>query len=159
MPLENCDGARNQAQEETEKVMSQVALWVSMLRSCLRPLELLGALLVDGQHPMAGFLRAPLLCRLDVTGTLETQLFAATACTWAVQSFFGDGSCVPSSRLWSVPGPPEPLVELPPPVRLVLRNPPGTTAPLWHALINVQGVPARLHPRQRRISPDAVLKT
>ena len=59
VPLENCDGSRNQAQEETEKVMSQVAMWVSMLRSCLLPLELLGAPLVGGQHPMAGFLRAP----------------------------------------------------------------------------------------------------
>ena len=43
--------------------------------------------------------------------------------------FTGGGSCVPSSRLGSVPGPPEPLAELPPPVRLVLLNPPGTTAP------------------------------
>ena len=32
-------------------------------------------------------------------------------------------------------------------------------APLWHALINVQGVPARLHPQQRRLGPEAVLKT
>ena len=54
--------------------MSQVAMWVSMLRSCLLPLELLEAPLVDGQHPMAGFLRAPYLCRLDAPETLETQL-------------------------------------------------------------------------------------
>ena len=75
--------------------------------------------------------------------------FAAKACTWAVQSFKGGGSCVLSSRLGSVPGPPEPLAELPPPVRLVFCNPPGMTAPLWHALINVHG-PARVHPRQNR---------
>ena len=59
----------------------------------------------------------------------------------------------------SVPGPPEPLAELPPPVRLVFCNPPGTMAPLWHALISVHGVPARVHPRQRRIGPEVVLKT
>ena len=75
VPLENCDGSRNQAQEETEEVMSQVTMWVSMLRSCLLPLELLGVPLVDGQHPMAGFLRAPHLCRLDAPGTLETELY------------------------------------------------------------------------------------
>ena len=28
VPLENCGGSRNQAQEETEEVMSQVAMWV-----------------------------------------------------------------------------------------------------------------------------------
>ena len=38
-------------------------------------------------------------------------------------------------------------------------NPPGIMTPLWHALIRVQGVPARVHPRQRRIGPEAVLKT
>ena len=54
VPLENCDGSRNQAQEETEEVMSQVAMWVSMLRSCLLPLVRLEAPLVDGQHLMAG---------------------------------------------------------------------------------------------------------
>ena len=69
--VENCDGSRNQAQEETEEVMSQVAMWVSMLRSCLLPLELLEAPLVDGEHPMAGFLRAPLLCRLDAQELLK----------------------------------------------------------------------------------------
>ena len=42
VPLENCDGSRYQAQEETEEVMSQVAMWVSMLKSCLLLLELLG---------------------------------------------------------------------------------------------------------------------
>ena len=67
----------------------------------------------------------------------------------------------PSSRLLEVD--PvchrEPLAELPPPVRLILLNPPGTTDPSWHALINVHGVPARLHPRQRKIGPEAVLKT
>ena len=84
--------------------------------------------------------------------------FAAGACTWAVQSFIRGGSCVPSSRLGSVSGPLEPLAELPPPVRLLLLNPPGTTAPSWHALINVHGVPARLHPRQRKIGSEAVLK-
>ena len=73
-PLENCDGSRNQAQEETEGVMSLVATWVSMLRSCLPPLELLGAQLVTGRHPMVEFLSAPHLCILDVPGTLETQL-------------------------------------------------------------------------------------
>ena len=35
--------------------MSQVAMWVSMLRSCLLPLERLEAQLVDSQHLMAGF--------------------------------------------------------------------------------------------------------
>ena len=74
VPLENCDGSRNQAQEETEEVMSQVAMCVSMLWSCLLPLELLEAPLVDGQHPMAGFLRALHLCGLDTPGTLDTQL-------------------------------------------------------------------------------------
>ena len=29
----------------------------------------------------------------------------------------------------------------------------------WHALINVHGVPTRVHPRQRRIGPKFVLKT
>ena len=43
--------------------------------------------------------------------------FAARACTWAVQSFIGGGSCVPSSRLGSVPRPPEPVAQLPPPLR------------------------------------------
>ena len=75
--LENCDGSRTQAQEETVKVMSQVAMWVSMLRSCLPPLEQFGAPLVDAQHPMAGFRRAPHLCRLDVPGTLGTQLLSS----------------------------------------------------------------------------------
>ena len=31
--------------------------------------------------------------------------------------------------------------------------------PFWHALISVHGVPARVHPRQRRIGPEVVLKT
>ena len=64
----------------------QVALWVSMLRSCLLPLELLEAPLMDGQHPMAGFLRAPHLSRLDAPGTLETQL----SCHPAIGSGFRD---------------------------------------------------------------------
>ena len=66
--------------------MSLVATWVSMLRSCLPPLELLGAPLVAGRHPMAGFLRAPHLCRLDAPGTLETQL----SCHPAIGSGFRD---------------------------------------------------------------------
>ena len=74
----------------------------------------------------------------------------AKACTWAVQSLKGGGSCMPSSRLGSVPGPPEPLVEPPSPVRLVLC---GT---LWSVY---KVFPTRLHPRQRRIGPEAVLKT
>ena len=49
VPLGNCDDSRNQAQEETEEVMSQVAMWVPMLRSCLLPLELVGTPLVDDQ--------------------------------------------------------------------------------------------------------------
>ena len=61
VPLENCDGSQNQAQEETEKIMSLVATWVSMLRSCLPPLELLGAPLVAGRHRVAEFLLAPRL--------------------------------------------------------------------------------------------------
>ena len=40
-----------------------------------------------------------------------------------------------------------------------ILQPPGITTPLWHALISVHGVPARVHPRQRRIGPLAVLKT
>ena len=73
VPLENCDGSRNQAQEETEDLMSQVAMWVSMRRSCLLPVERLETPLLDGQHLMAEFLRAPHLCRLDAPGTVETQ--------------------------------------------------------------------------------------
>ena len=75
-----------------------------------------------------------------------------------VQSFKGGGFGIPSSRLGSVPGPPEPLAEFPPPVRLVFCNPLGIMTPLWHALISVRGVPARVHPRQRRIGPEAVVK-
>ena len=73
-PLEECDGSRNQAQEETEEVMSLVASWVSMLRSRPPPLELLEAPLVACRHLMMEILRAPHQCKLDVLGTLETQL-------------------------------------------------------------------------------------
>ena len=66
---------------------------------------------------------------------------------------------MPSSRLGSVSEPPEPLAEFPPSVRLVFCSPPGIMTPFWQALISVHGVPARVHPRQRRIGPEVVLKT
>ena len=43
--------------------------------------------------------------------------------------------------------------ELPPPVRLVLLNPPGTTAPSWHALINRTRCSGETPPQQRKIGP------
>ena len=51
--------------------MSLVATWLSMLRSCLPPLESLGAQLVACRHPMVEFLRAPHLSELDVPGLLK----------------------------------------------------------------------------------------
>ena len=59
--------------------MSQVPTWVSRLRCCLPPIELLGAPLVASRHVMVEFLHAPHQCKLDVLGTLETQLSCYSA--------------------------------------------------------------------------------
>ena len=72
--LVDCCDFLSQAQEETEEVMSLVITSVPVLSSCLPLLGYLGAPLVACQHLMEEFLHAPHQCKLDVLGTLETQL-------------------------------------------------------------------------------------
>ena len=85
--------------------------------------------------------------------------FAARACTWAVQSFYRMWILCAIVSSWECSKATQNQSLNSHLLYGVLLNPPETTAPSWHALINVHGVPASFHPRQRRIGADAVLKT
>ena len=73
--------------------MSQVAMWVLRPRSCLPLLRHLRVPLVDVQHLLAGHLRAPHPCRLDVLGNLGTQLSCRPAMVLDLKTsrLFGGG--------------------------------------------------------------------
>ena len=83
--------------------MSQVAMWVSTLRSSLLPLEGLEALVVDIQYLMAGHLRAPHRCTLDAPGTLETQLSCRPALVLNLETSGLFGSSQFALRLAALP--------------------------------------------------------
>ena len=74
VPLEDSARSRDQFQEETGEVTSQVALWVSRPMPCLPLPRQHEVLLVDGQYLLVGRPHVLHPYRLDVLETLGTQL-------------------------------------------------------------------------------------